>query len=133
MITFAGPSNSASPISVSSDLGVRRGRRLPGPPTAGSLTPRSTCPIGSLTVIALPSANSENSRFLILQPGRDRCQDGPMALAETTGTRPYRGVEAAERLATRRARLLGAGLDLLGAERHDAAELTVRSICRRAG
>ena len=58
---------------------------------------------------------------------------GPMALAETTSARPYRGVEAADRLATRRARLLGAGLDLLGADRQDAAELTVRGICRRAG
>jgi AcrR family transcriptional regulator len=56
-----------------------------------------------------------------------------MAPAETTSARPYRGVEAADRLATRRARLLGAGLDLLGADRQDAAELTVRGICRRAG
>jgi AcrR family transcriptional regulator len=58
---------------------------------------------------------------------------GSMALAATTRARPYRGVEAAERQATRRARLLGAGLDLLGADRPDAAELTVRSICRQAG
>jgi AcrR family transcriptional regulator len=29
--------------------------------------------------------------------------------------------------------LLGAGLDLLGADRQNAAELTVRGICRRAG
>jgi AcrR family transcriptional regulator len=36
-------------------------------------------------------------------------------------------------LATRRSKLLGAGLDLLGADRQDAAELTVRGICRRAG
>ena len=56
-----------------------------------------------------------------------------MALAATTNARPYRGVDAADRLATRRARLLGAGLDLLGADRHDAAELTVRGICRQAG
>jgi AcrR family transcriptional regulator len=58
---------------------------------------------------------------------------GLMALAGTTNPRPYRGVEAADRLATRRARLLAAGLDLLGAERQDGAELTVRGICRRAG
>jgi AcrR family transcriptional regulator len=46
--------------------------------------------------------------------------------------RPYRGVEAAERLAARRGRLLAAGLDLLGAEK-DISELTVRGICERAG
>ncbi len=56
-----------------------------------------------------------------------------MALAETTSARPYRGVDAADRLASRRARLLGAGLDLLGADEGDAEELTVRGICRRAG
>ncbi len=54
-----------------------------------------------------------------------------MASADTTSVRPYRGVEAAERLATRRSRLLAAGLDLLGTEQ--ISELTVRSICRRAG
>jgi AcrR family transcriptional regulator len=58
---------------------------------------------------------------------------GFMAATATTGARPYRGVEAADRLATRRAKLLGAGLDLLGADPQDAAELTVRGICRRAG
>ena len=58
---------------------------------------------------------------------------GFMASAPTTSARPYRGVEAADRLATRRSKLLGAGLDLLGADRQDAAELTVRGICRRAG
>jgi AcrR family transcriptional regulator len=56
-----------------------------------------------------------------------------MASAPTTSARPYRGVEAAVRLATRRSQLLGAGLDLLGADRQDAAELSVRGICRRAG
>ena len=58
---------------------------------------------------------------------------GFMASAPTTSARPYRGVEAADRLATRRSKVLGAGLDLLGADRQDAAELTVRGICRRAG
>nr|WP_102141327.1 TetR/AcrR family transcriptional regulator [Mycobacterium sp. QGD 101] len=49
-----------------------------------------------------------------------------------TQVRPYRGVEAAERVAQRRRALLEAGLDLLGGE--DApAELTVRGICGRAG
>src|SRR5579875_1024969 len=57
----------------------------------------------------------------------------PMAFAETTSTRPYRGVEAAERQAERRRRLLAAGLDLLGADEGSTAELTVRGICRRAG
>jgi AcrR family transcriptional regulator len=46
--------------------------------------------------------------------------------------RPYRGVEAADRLAQRRQRLLEAGLDILGS-RSDLAELTVRGICRQAG
>jgi AcrR family transcriptional regulator len=56
-----------------------------------------------------------------------------MPAAATTSARPYRGVDAADRLATRRAQLLGAGLDLLGADQQDGAELTVRGICRRAG
>ncbi|KUI31511.1 TetR family transcriptional regulator [Mycobacterium sp. IS-1496] len=47
--------------------------------------------------------------------------------------RPYRGVEAPERLAQRRQRFLEAGLDLLGSAEHDLAELTVRAICGRAG
>jgi AcrR family transcriptional regulator len=46
--------------------------------------------------------------------------------------RPYRGVDAADRLAERRRRLLSAGLDILGAE-SDVSELTVRGICRQAG
>jgi AcrR family transcriptional regulator len=46
--------------------------------------------------------------------------------------RPYRGVEAAQRLAGRRRQLLDAGLELLGAA-DDPAELTVRAICRQAG
>jgi AcrR family transcriptional regulator len=61
----------------------------------------------------------------------------PMApkagFAQTSGVRPYRGVDAAERQATRRRRLLAAGLDLLGADHRDVSELTVRGICRRAG
>jgi AcrR family transcriptional regulator len=46
--------------------------------------------------------------------------------------RPYRGVDAADRLAQRRRQLLEAGLDLLGSE-SDASELTVRMICAQAG
>ncbi|MBS9533362.1 TetR/AcrR family transcriptional regulator [Mycobacterium sp. M1] len=54
----------------------------------------------------------------------------------TTGVsdaRPYGGVDAVERRATRRARLLEAGLDLLGADAPQFVELTVRGICRQAG
>jgi AcrR family transcriptional regulator len=46
--------------------------------------------------------------------------------------RPYRGVDAADRLARRRRQLLDAGLDLLGAE-SQGPELTVRAICAQAG
>src|SRR5882757_1371593 len=46
--------------------------------------------------------------------------------------RPYGGVEARERVAQRRHRLLEAGLELLGGT-DDAAELAVRAICREAG
>src|SRR3954467_14378851 len=45
---------------------------------------------------------------------------------------PYRGVDAADRLARRRRQLLEAGLELLGLE-PDASELTVRAVCRQAG
>lgn len=46
--------------------------------------------------------------------------------------RPYRGVEAADRVAQRRRQLLEAGLDLLGAQAA-VGDLTVRTICQRAG
>jgi len=49
-----------------------------------------------------------------------------------TQARPYAGVEAADRLAGRRARLLCAGLELLGST-VDPAELTVRGVCQEAG
>jgi AcrR family transcriptional regulator len=58
---------------------------------------------------------------------------GAMASTATTSARPYGGVDAADRLASRRAKLLAAGLDLLGADQDDVAELTVRGICRQAG
>ncbi len=45
--------------------------------------------------------------------------------------RPYRGVQAGERLAQRRRRFIEAGLDLLG--RTDPDDLTVRAICAEAG
>ncbi|KZS65975.1 TetR/AcrR family transcriptional regulator [Mycobacterium ostraviense] len=47
--------------------------------------------------------------------------------------RPYRGVDAAQRLAARRRQLLDAGLDLLGCDDSDITELTVRGVCRQAG
>ena len=46
--------------------------------------------------------------------------------------RPYRGIEAADRVAARRRRFLEAGLDILGSD-PDLSELTVRGICRQAG
>jgi AcrR family transcriptional regulator len=49
-----------------------------------------------------------------------------------TQARPYAGVDAADRLARRRARLLESGLELLGSN-VDPAELTVRGICQQAG
>ncbi|MFN8032753.1 MAG: TetR/AcrR family transcriptional regulator [Mycobacterium sp.] len=49
-----------------------------------------------------------------------------------TQARPYGGVDAADRLARRKASLLEAGLELLGSNL-DPAELTVRGICRQAG
>ncbi len=50
-----------------------------------------------------------------------------------SGARPYRGVEATQRLAARRNRLLAAGLELLGAEEQSVAAVTVRGVCGRAG
>ncbi|MCW1958030.1 MAG: TetR/AcrR family transcriptional regulator [Mycobacterium sp.] len=49
-----------------------------------------------------------------------------------TQARPYAGVDAADRLARRRSRLLESGLELLGSN-IDPAELTVRGICQQAG
>ncbi|MGZ4525439.1 MAG: TetR/AcrR family transcriptional regulator [Mycobacterium sp.] len=56
-----------------------------------------------------------------------------VAMKEPSSARPYRGVEAAQRLAARRNRLLAAGLDLLGADQEDISGVTVRSVCRQAG
>lgn len=56
-----------------------------------------------------------------------------MGFVTSPSARPYRGVEASERLAARRGQLLQAGLDLLGAADGELPELTVRSICQRAG
>ena len=46
--------------------------------------------------------------------------------------RPYRGVDASQRMAQRRRKLLEAGLDLLGGA-PVPAELTVRALCARSG
>ena len=46
--------------------------------------------------------------------------------------RPYRGIEAGQRIAERRRRLLTAGLDLLGAA-PTPGDLTVRAICAQSG
>lgn len=61
------------------------------------------------------------------------CQGGSGESEVSPSVRPYRGVDAAERLAERRGRLLNAGLDLLGSDQPDMAALTVRGVCRRAG
>jgi AcrR family transcriptional regulator len=53
-------------------------------------------------------------------------------MARMAQVRPDRGVDATERVAARRRRLLDAGLDLLGAAGKDPAELTVRAICSQA-
>ncbi|WP_310786545.1 TetR/AcrR family transcriptional regulator [Mycobacterium sp. Z3061] len=54
-----------------------------------------------------------------------------MGAMTSQSARPYRGIEAAERSAARRSQLMQAGLDLLGSP--DDPELTVRSVCQRAG
>lgn len=49
-----------------------------------------------------------------------------------TQARPYAGVDAADRLAGRRTRLLQAGLELMGGD-VTSTELTVRGVCLEAG
>ncbi len=56
-----------------------------------------------------------------------------VVMNDTSSARPYRGVEAAQRQATRRNRLLAAGLDLLGAGHQDMSAVTVRNVCRQSG
>lgn len=53
-------------------------------------------------------------------------------MSPTTSTRPYRGVQPAERLEQRRGRLLDAGLSILGCD-PEPEVLTVRGVCGRAG
>ncbi len=66
--------------------------------------------------------------FLILP-----CVLTSVKMAAMAQVRPYRGIEAGERVAARRRQLLDAGLELLGAAGKDPAELTVRAICGQAG
>lgn len=49
-----------------------------------------------------------------------------------TDVRPYRGVQAGDRVAERRRRLLDAGLELLGGS-DSPPDLTVRAVCAEAG
>lgn len=49
----------------------------------------------------------------------------------TTSARPYGGVDAADRVAGRRAALLDAGLELLGGA--ESSDVAVRAVCRGAG
>lgn len=63
--------------------------------------------------------------FPDIAPVSGRCQDGSMA-----PMRPYRGIDAAERLEQRRSRFVDAGLDLLSTP---PGEPTVRAICAKAG
>ena len=75
-----------------------------------------------------PIRKCENECFLILP----RPLTG-VKMAHMPQVRPYRGVDATERLAQRRRQLLDAGLELLGAAGKDPAELAVRAICGQAG
>jgi AcrR family transcriptional regulator len=61
----------------------------------------------------------------------DTCQDGAVSQV-----RPYRGIEAPQRLAQRRRQFVEAGLELLGGSSDQGgapAELTVRGLCKQAG
>jgi AcrR family transcriptional regulator len=79
-------------------------------------------------VIDPPNGKCENTCFQIFcSHGAGGVKIDPMA-----HVRPYRGVEAADRVAERRRRFLEAGLDILGSG-PDPSELTVRGICGQAG
>ena len=73
------------------------------------------------------NAELEIKRIQSLWSAQQECQDDAVTMA-----RPYAGVDAADRLAGRRSRLLHAGLELLGSN-VDPAELTVRGVCQEAG
>ena len=62
----------------------------------------------------------------------DRGDDVKMVPVPQTSTRPYRGIHPADRKAQRRAKLLEAGLDILGSGPGPDA-VTVRGVCRQAG
>jgi AcrR family transcriptional regulator len=80
-----------------------------------------------LSVIGRPFGKCANTCFLILPGALHECQD--VAVAQV---RPYGGVDARDRVAERRRRLLEAGLELLGGTDRPP-ELNVRAICRTAG
>src|ERR1700760_1177054 len=125
MITFAGPRRRATPSKPSSMVGLRPSPFRAEATRAGALIGRSTWL--SLTVIGHSFMQCANTCFQILPVFADRCQDGRVAQV-----RPYGGVEASERLALRRRRLLEAGLELLGGS-DNHPELTVRALCAEAG
>ena len=56
----------------------------------------------------------------------------PMTSTRVTSTRPYRGIQPDDRRAERRARLLAAGLSILGSEAGPEG-VTVRGVCRQSG
>jgi AcrR family transcriptional regulator len=78
-------------------------------------------------LVTLLFGKCENVCFLILPWDLTGVKMAGMAQV-----RPYRGIDAGERVAVRRRRLLDAGLDLLGSD-SDTSDLTVRTICRQAG
>jgi AcrR family transcriptional regulator len=58
--------------------------------------------------------------------------DAGVKMVFVKSTRPYRGIKADDRRAERRARLLDAGLSILGSEAGPGA-VTVRGVCRQSG
>src|SRR6202022_421569 len=58
--------------------------------------------------------------------------DAGVKMVVVTSTRPYRGIKPDDRRAERRARLLDAGLSILGSEAGPEA-VTVRGVCRQSG
>ena len=58
--------------------------------------------------------------------------DAGVKMVVVTSSRPYRGIKPDDRRAERRARLLDAGLSILGSEAGPEA-VTVRGVCRQSG
>lgn len=62
--------------------------------------------------------------------------DPSVKMVTVTSTRPYRGIKPDDRRAERRARLLDAGLSILGSDvepEAGSAAVTVRGVCRQSG